>query len=162
MSAKRKPISGQTKHRSVAERETRKQAEDAIKTSSDQIMTPPDWLNSDVAKEEWNRVLPQLLDIDVVGNLDLEALAGYCNAFANYRRAMEELSQQSLLNVFEDPESGFCSIKENPLNGIAIKWAVEMRKFADTCGITLNSRLKAGQAKMDKQKQTIEDEFGDI
>ena len=37
-----------------------------------------------------------------------------------------------------------------------------MRSFADLCGITMNSRIKQGQAKVDKQKQDIEDEFGDI
>lgn len=162
MPARRKPLSQQRGDLTTKVKDEKLQAEQSVKTATDQILTPPDWLNSDEAKEEWHRVLPQLLEIDVVGNLDLEALAGYCNAFANYRRAIYELSQQNLLNVFEDPESGFCSVKENPLNGIAIKWAVEMRRFADTCGITINSRLKAGQAKVDKQKQTIEDEFGDI
>lgn len=162
MSARRKPISGQTKHRSVAEKEVRQQAEASIVTSTDDIMTPPDWLNSDEAKEEWARVVPQLLKINIAGNLDLQALAGYCNAFANYRKAIAELATQSLVTVKEDEETGFVFTKENPLNAICIKWGTEMRKFADICGITMNSRLKAGQAKVDAEKQTIEDEFGDI
>ena len=70
MSARKKPIAGQTKHRSVAEKIELQMAEDLVKTKSDQIINPPTWLNSQVAMDEWNRVIPQLLEIDIVGNLD--------------------------------------------------------------------------------------------
>lgn len=162
MPARKKAVSVQKAHLSNKEIEERKQAEASVKTDADEIMKPPSWLNSPVAKNEWKRVLPQLLKINMAGNLDLEAIAGYCNAFANYRKATEQLAQQSLLIVNTDEETGFSYTKENPLNNICIKWGKEMRTFADLCGITINSRIKQGQANVDKQMQTIEDEFGDI
>lgn len=162
MSARKKPIATQTKHRSVAEKIDMQMAEDLVKTKSDQIITPPPWLNSQVATDEWNRVIPQLLEIDIVGNLDLEAIAGYCNAFSNYQKAITALEQQGLLIVKEDEETGYSYVKENPLNNLALKWGTEMRRFADLCGLTVNSRIKAGQSKVDKQKEKITDEFGDI
>lgn len=162
MSARKKPIATQTKHRSVAEKIDMQMAEDLVKTKSDQIITPPPWLNSQVATDEWNRVIPQLLEIDIVGNLDLEAIVGYCNAFSNYQKAITALEQQGLLIVKEDEETGFSYVKENPLNNLALKWGTEMRRFADLCGLTVNSRIKSGQSKVDKQKEKIADEFGDI
>lgn len=162
MPARKKAVSVQKAHLTKQEIEERKQAEASVQTDTDEILKPPTWLNSAVAKNEWKRVLPQLLKINMAGNLDLEAIAGYCNAFANYRKAIESLSKQDLLIVSEDKETGFSFIKENPLNNIAIKWGKEMRTFADLCGITINSRIKQGQANVDKQMQNIEDEFGDI
>lgn len=162
MPARKKAVSVQKAHLTIAEKEERLQAEESVRTSTDQIIKPPPWLNSKIAKGEWKRVLPQLLEINVVGNLDLEAIAGYCNAFANYRQAIDELSKQGLLIVSQDEEKGFTFVKENPLNNLAIKWGTEMRRFADLCGLTINSRIKCGQAKVDKQKQNIEDTFGDI
>lgn len=162
MPARKKAVSTQKAHLTKQEIEERTQAEASVQTDVEEIMKPPAWLNSTIAKNEWKRVIPQLLKINIAGNLDLEALAGYCNAFANYRKAVEELGKQSLLIVNQDEETGFSYIKENPLNNVCIKWGKEMRTFADLCGITMNSRIKQGQAKVDKQKQDIEDEFGDI
>lgn len=162
MPARKKPLATQTKHRSVAEKIDMKMAEELMKTSTEQILKPPAWLNTKVAKDEWKRVIPQLLELDIVGNLDLEAIAGYCNAYANYRQAIASLEQQGLLIVNQDEESGFSYVKENPLNNLAIKWGTEMRRFADLCGLTINSRIKSGQSKVDKQKEQIADEFGDI
>lgn len=162
MSARRKPVAQQDAHLTQTEKAEKLQAEQLVKTDTKQILKPPSWLNSKEAKAEWKRVIPQLLEIDVVGNLDLGAIAGYCNAYANYRKAIDELAHTDLLSVKEDPETGFCYVRENPLNGIAIRWGTEMRRFADLCGMTVNARLKAGQTKVEKTKQTIEDQFGDI
>ena len=57
---------------------------------------------------------------------------------------------------------GFIYSKENPLLSAQIKCGIEMRKFADICGLTINSRLKAAATKQKEQADTIKDEFGDI
>ena len=65
MSSNRKPLSETTRHMTVAERQEKQQAEDMISSVSNQeILKPPSWL-SKVAKEEWKRILPQLLSIDI-------------------------------------------------------------------------------------------------
>ena len=38
----------------------------------------------------------------------------------------------------------------------------DMMKISRTCGLTLDSRLKAGQLKIDSASSAIEDAFGDI
>lgn len=99
MPARKKAVSTQKAHLTKQEIEERTQAEASVQTDVEEIMKPPAWLNSTIAKNEWKRVIQQLLKINIAGNLDLEALAGYCNAFANYRKAVEELGKQNLLIV---------------------------------------------------------------
>ena len=41
-------------------------------------------------------------------------------------------------------------------------YAEEMRRFAALCGLTIDSRLKAGTAKVNKQQKEIENRFGAI
>ena len=162
MSARRKLLSIQKSHLSDAQKEDLKRAEEMIKTGTTDIIQPPSWLNSTIAKNEWKRVVPQLLEIDVAGNLDLEAVAGYCNAFANYRKATEQLSKEEFVIITEDPKTGATLYKENPLVNVQIKWGTEMRKFADICGMTINARLKAAATKQKQEQDTIETQFGAI
>ncbi len=140
----------------------RKRAEEMVATETSELLSPPSWLNSTIAKNEWKRVVPQLLKIDVAGNLDLEAVAGYCNAFANYRKATEQLAKEDLVIEAISSTTGQPYAKENPLVNIQIKYGTEMRRFADICGMTINSRLKAAATKQKQEQDTIEETFGAI
>lgn len=138
------------------------QAKQMIMSGQSDLVKPPTWLNHKYAKDEWKRIVPTLIDMDMICNLDFQALCGYCNAFANYRLATEELAKSTLVITNVDNATGFTYSKENPLVGVQIKAGTEMRRFADLCGITINSRLKAAVTKQEKQKDTIKDDFGDI
>lgn len=162
MPARLKGVDTQKAHLTKKEIQERKEAESLVKTGVDQILQPPAWLGDPIAVEEWNRVLPQILELGLAGNLDLANLAGYCNAYSNYRRASQILARDDLVFVNIDEETGNTWAKENPMNQVCIKWGTEMRRFADLCGLTINSRLKVGQAKQKEKGKSIEDEFGDI
>lgn len=158
----RKPLEQQTRHMTVAERQEKQQAEDLISSvSNSEILKPPNWL-SKVAKEEWKRVIPQLLSIDVVGNLDLANVAGYCQAYSNYRKATEALNASNLVIQITDEETGNSYIKANPWLKAQTDSATEMRKFADLCGMTISSRLKSASTKLKNAQTDIVDQFGDI
>lgn len=124
-------------------------------------MSPPVWLADSIAKREYKRVLKDLKKIDILGNLDLSNLAGYCNAYAMYRKATKQLAGEKLL-VEKEAAGGARYMAENPLIMIQKKYAEEMRKFASMCGMTVDSRLKAATIKVNKVEDEIEDEFGDI
>lgn len=162
MSRPRKVVSMQKGWRSEQVIAERTQAEEMVSTASSEIVNPPTWLTSTIAKNEWKRVVPQLLKIDVAGNLDLEAVAGYCNAFANYRKATEQLAKEEFVIEAVNPKTGISYMKENPLINVQIKWGTEMRRFADICGMTINSRLKAAATKQKQEQDTIEETFGAI
>lgn len=154
----RKPLALQRGDLTVVKKQELKQQEESVKTDHDEIMTPPAWLENAVAIEEWNRVVPQLLEIDVVGNLDRTSIGGYCNAYARWIKASKELEKMPLAYV--DKATG--RTKANPYIDIQIKYAQEMRKFAEQCGLTISSRLKAAATKTKQQENNIEQVFGVI
>ena len=108
------------------------------------------------AKKEWKRVVPELKKMDIVGRLDITNLVAYCNAYSKYCEATKALRGQPLTVPSPSGE------KENPLINVQIKYAEMFRKFADQCGLTINSRLKWAATKTKQQEEQIESEFGAI
>lgn len=154
----RKPLAQQKGTMNVVVMQQKQREEELVKTASDEILNPPDWLTNKVAREEWKRVIPQLLEINVVGNLDLANIAGYCNAYAGYREATKELNKASL--VYIDNADG--KMKSNPYVNVQAQYAQEMRKFGDLCGMSISSRLKSATTKIKKEAERVEEKFGAI
>lgn len=161
MSRNRKPLEQQGGNLTREVQERKRLEEQMVKTGAEDIIKTPSWLVDNVAKREYKRILKDLKKIEIVGNLDLSNLAGYCNAYAMYRKATSQLAGQELI-VEKVSASGACYEAENPLIMVQKKYAEEMRKFASMCGLTIDSRLKAATAKADRIEDEIEDEFGDI
>ena len=80
--------------------------------------------------------------------------------FANYIKATEILTQQTFY-VERETRTGVIVVK-NPMVDIQKGYADEMRRFASLCGLTIDSRLKAGTAKVNKQQEEITNRFGAI
>lgn len=161
----RKPLAMQKGHLTVADKVEKEQAESLVMVGREQLSRPPNWLIDKVAKAEFKRIVKEFEKINVVGNLDLNNIAGYCNAYAMYRRITEELNATPM-TVLEDPED-----EESPKTINNLYWnlsknqrdyAEEMRKFASLCGLTIDSRLKVGAVQTTKINEQIDTEFGDI
>lgn len=161
MSRSRKPMEQQAGNLTKEDKERKKLEEQVVKTGAEDIRRAPSWLIDKTAKDEYKRIIKDLKRIEIVGNLDLSNLAGYCNAYAMYRKATEQLAGGNLI-VEKTSAQGVPYEAENPLIMIQKKYAEEMRKFASLCGMTIDSRLKAATMKVDKIEDEIEDEFGDI
>lgn len=149
-----KPVDISKRKISKAEKMRREYAEKEICTKKDEILNPPKELISKEAEKEWCRVVPQLMEIDIIGNLDRAALIGYCNSYSNYMKATRQLARQAFINK----DSG----KKNPLIEVQKNYGDELRKFAAICGISMDSRLKAGMKKQEKKEESIKDRFGAI
>ena len=52
----------------------------------------PAWLEPD-AKKEWKRIAQELCDLGLLSNLDVVALAAYCQAYARYKEAEQLISE---------------------------------------------------------------------
>lgn len=158
MGRTRKPVSEQTKNLTVAEKKQR-QFEEQISTASQSCLTdPPDWLIDSVAVSEYTRIVKEIAgELELIGNLDIDNLGGFCNAFAMYVKTTNALKSADLLSVVGDGK-----IVENPLINTQKKFAEEMRKFGRLCGLTIDSRLKFAAEKAKSIDDDIEDEFGDI
>lgn len=160
MSRNRKPLEMQSKHLTNAEKLQKEEEEDLLVLGKEQLQDPPDWLINDVAINEFKRIVKEIDKIDVIGNLDINNLGGYCNSYALYLKSTEELKGKSLI-VRKMTKNGPMTIK-NPLIEIQKNYADEMRKFASLCGMTIDSRLKVATIKTTQQQENIIDEFGDI
>jgi P27 family predicted phage terminase small subunit len=156
----RVPLEMQQKHLTNSEKSEKEQEEEILVLGKDQLKEPPSWLRDDIAKNEFIRVVKELDSVNIVGNLDLSNIGGYCNAFSAYAEAQENLKSKSLV-VRKITRNGAVPV-ENPYWNILNKAAEEMRKFGALCGINIDGRLKLATIKTTKQQENIVDEFGDI
>ncbi len=160
MPRQRKPISMQKGNLTVFQQEKKRMEEEYIRTGRNQLKTPPIWLIDDIAKKEFKRIVKELKEIDMIGNLDLNNLGAYCNAFSNYIHVTEQLKDQDYY-VVRETRTGTIIVK-NPLIDIQTNYASEMRKFASLCGMTIDSRLKTASIKISKEEEEINRKFGGI
>ncbi len=160
MGRPRKIVDMQSAHNTKSEKLKKKQEEQYVTTGRNQLETPPKWLVDNVAKKEWRRIIKELNQIDIVGNLDYANLAGYCNAYANYIKVTEAMKDQDYC-IERETRTGTITVK-NPLVDIQKTYASEMRRFASLCGLTIDSRLKAAVNKRDRKENELVEKFGAI
>lgn len=160
MARARVPLEMQKKHLTNAEKAEKENQEEILILGKEQLENPPSWLIDCVAKNEFIRVVNELSSVNIVGNLDLSNIGGYCNAFSTYVHTIEKLRDKSLL-VKEATKSGVKLI-ENPYIRVRDNAASEMRKFGALCGINVDGRLKLATIKTTRNDEDIIDGFGDI
>lgn len=161
LSRARKPVGMQSKNLTIEEKMQKQMEEETITVGNEQLKRPPNWLIDDIAKKEFKRLVKEFEKIEVVGNLDLNNICGYCNAYSLYRKATEKLKTDELL-VEKPLPNGSTQIVENPLIRIQKTYAEEIRKFASMCGLSIDSRLKIATVKVSREQEEIKDDFGDI
>jgi P27 family predicted phage terminase small subunit len=107
---------------------------------------------SGLAVEEWKSIVPQLMELGVLSEIDGKALAAYCECFAQWRRAMEEVEERGIL--IEEPIVSRATedvvgykVKRNPAISIANDNLKLMKSFLVEFGLTPASR---GRLKIEK------------
>ncbi len=160
MARQRKPKEMQKGNLTVLQQEKKRLEEEYVRTGKNQLNTPPIWLIDEIAKKEYKRIVKELKQIDMIGNLDLNNLGAYCNAFSNYIHATEQLNGQDFY-IERETRTGVIIVK-NPLVDIQTNYANEMRRFASLCGMTIDSRLKVASTKINKEQEDINKKFGGI
>ena len=157
MARPKNPLKLQKGNLTVLQQVEKENSENAVKVSKDQLEKPPSWLVNTVAVAEYKRIVKLLKEIDIVDNLELNNLACYCNAYALYRDATDNLMQTGM--VVMGANGSPC---KNPLIAIQKTYSDEMKNYAKMCGLTIDSRLKIGSQKTEETQQGIEDIFGAI
>jgi len=145
----------------LLQQNSKKDEEKVVIIGREQLEKAPTWLVNIIAKREYYRITDELNEINIVGNLDLNNLGCYCNAYAFYIKVTKDLFKQNM-TLERTMISGETMILENPLINIQKKYAEEMRKFASLCGLTIDSRLKCATTQTTKKKQEVEMKFGNI
>lgn len=151
MSRNRKRLNEQKGNLTREQQENIRMTEEASQVDDDQLKYAPRWLIDDEAKKEWHRLITELKKAGLVCNLDRNNIGMYCNCYSDYLKICRRLKE-----VTPADEEYITLIR-------ARKSLIDdMMKISRTCGLTIDSRLKAGQIKVDKTADAIEDAFGDI
>jgi P27 family predicted phage terminase small subunit len=107
----------------------------------------PDWM-SDAAKAQWPEVAKQLNDAGLLTVIDAPALALYCEAFARWKDANDNIVKFGA--VIKAP-SGFPI--QSPFLAIANKAHAQMVKLLAEFGMTPSSRSRVSVKKPDPAEQ---------
>lgn len=97
------------------------------------IPAPPSWLGK-AAKEEWKRVLPDLIARKVITTTDLGALENYCVAMGNVRDMSRLVNRQGHM----------VAKKPHPLIRQVSIYLESSRRYAAELGLTPVARQRAG------------------
>lgn len=89
----------------------------------------PEWLSDD-ARDEWDRVVPELSRLDVLKAEDRAALAAYCETWATFVRATRIVASEGL--TIEAKQGTL----PHPAVGIARNAGRELRTWAGQFGLT--------------------------
>jgi len=96
----------------------------------------PSWLLPE-AKKEWKRLAPSLEAMGVLTMVDLQAFAGYCQAYARWKEAEEFITQHG--SIFQTP-SGY--VQQVPQVSIAQQNLKIMQSFCSEFGLTPATRAR--------------------
>jgi P27 family predicted phage terminase small subunit len=151
---KPKPVALRVLHGTAAER-----ARESIPQPRRALPRCPDHLDGEAAAC-WRRLARELYDAGLLSNIDRDALANYCLAYARHKKAEAMITKSSeMLKAADEKDSdgnvthvgGFY---QNPWLSIANKAAETMLKLAAEFGMTPSSRsrVKAEIAAAREQK----------
>ena len=95
---------------------------------------PPSWLD-DMAKAEWERVVPGLSAIGLLSEVDQASLGAYCQAVSDYVAAVHSIRDTG--KVFRTPQ-GY--LAKNPMVTILNESRRALLQFAGHFGLTPTAR----------------------
>ena len=107
------------------------------------LMDPPEHLGEE-ARKEWERVMELLFRTGIITELDRSTLCGYCDAWATYVNASQQVQQYGAVLVSKKTKSPFASPYLNVM-AMALK---QMNTFAIEMGMTPSSRSKVTAAEV--------------
>jgi P27 family predicted phage terminase small subunit len=148
------------KHLTKDEIERRRAAEGRIKPKSNRIR-PPDWL-SDLAKDEFKRIIKEMKDLDVITNVDVDALAIYCDAYATYMECTRIIENEGF-QIEHVNKAGASNMVPHPLLAKKRQFAEQMKSMATEIGLTPSSRARiALPQEKKKDKSSFDERFGGV
>lgn len=101
----------------------------------------PDWLLPE-AKEEWERVAPQLNKLGLLTQLDRTALAAYCQSYAKWAEAERWLKEHGPVYPILNEDGSVRYLQQAPQVGIANQCLKQIRAFCSEFGLSPASRCR--------------------
>ena len=143
MGRSKKPVSSVKGHLTKKEKELRQKAEQSIMAISDNL-TAPDFL-SDTAKEEFERVVSELLKIEgiaeITSNVDRGIISVYANAYAYYAKLHNDIQTEGM-TIEHTNKAGATNTVINPKITIQQKQIDTIMRCSSRLGLSVSDRLK--------------------
>lgn len=159
MARPRKIISLQTGNIKKDVRARREYEESLIKTNGDELekVLPSAFIDA-TAKKEYERIHKNLKSIDIIGNLDRNAMIVYANAYSMYLKALKETRKKDFTPTVKTSSGE----KPNPIYVILEQAKKDMETSGNALGMSASSRLKIAAEKAKGQEENLVRMFGDI
>jgi P27 family predicted phage terminase small subunit len=125
----------------------------AIADHEKTLLEPPDWLEGD-ALEEWNRVVPDLANRQLLVSVDTMILSGYCSTFAEYRQYCKIVQNEGRIIRGANGEP-----KLHPAVRQSNVLLAELRRMANEFGFSPAARTKIVIEPLKTEEQDAFDEF---
>lgn len=123
---------------SNAEKKNRAEQEKKLKLGREQL-NAPSWL-SDLGKEEFERVVSEATEINLLDNLDLGFLAIYCNAYSCYVDVTESIKKTGYLGLRTTANDTYETV--HPLLIVQEKYIKQIMQCSTKLGLATTDRLK--------------------
>ncbi len=101
----------------------------------------PSFLTKD-AKKEWKRIAPQLERLGLLTQMDMAALAGYCESYAQWKKAVEFMHKHGEVYPIKNEDGTVKYLQQVPQVSIANKALHQIRVFCSEFGLTPSSRSR--------------------
>jgi P27 family predicted phage terminase small subunit len=96
---------------------------------------PAKWLGP-AARKKWKEIATQLADADIVTVLDIDAMAGYCVAYATWKAAAETIEKEGVTY-----QSGTLR-KVHPAAAVLTAANADMLRWGEKLGLSPSSRRR--------------------
>ena len=144
-----------------AEIKARQEAEELFKPANNNIKLPT-WLDRE-GKKEWERIVKELEELNILTNVDITALGMYCDAYSKYQLATKKINEEGMFIEYTN-KAGATNIIEHPAVKAQVKYADLIKKLCGEFGLTPSARAKITLPKLEEDKEeTLEDKlFGGL
>jgi P27 family predicted phage terminase small subunit len=140
--------------------EQRMEAEERLKPKADKVK-PPSWLDP-VAKKEFKRIVSELSELGLITNVDIVALATYCDAYSDYVKCTKMIAEEGLMVEYTNKAAETNKVP-HPLLTKKKQLHEQMKSLAAEFGLTPASRAKLAMPKQEKKEpDEFERTFGDV
>ena len=100
---------------------------------------------SAAAKKEWKRITPKLKDLGVISQIDMAALAAYCNAYGRWVDSEKKIKSLGSSGLVSETLSG--SLQPSVYLQISNRAVEQMFKFLTEFGMSPSSRTRIKPSK---------------
>ncbi|GAA0115281.1 phage terminase small subunit P27 family [Clostridium senegalense] len=152
MARPKKPVALQNGRMSNEEKRIRLEQEEKMKHGTNELKAPS-WLDGK-AKEEFERVVKSLIELECVGNLDLTILAIYSDAYSNYVKMSKAIQEFGAVEEYTNTQGATNKVVSSYVQA-QTKYADMIMKCSSKLGLSVSDRLKLIVTKEDDSQDEL-------